>query len=110
MDPRHGGVNCTATCGSPQYLGDGYCDDDNNVCGCNWDNGDCCTVDETANDHCSVCMCLDRTSVHYATAPCSPYCAHPTWSGDGFCDDDNNVRSFVCVARSEHRPRHTATQ
>merc|ERR1712147_398532 len=27
-------------CGAASYLGDGRCDDENNNCGCNWDDGD----------------------------------------------------------------------
>ena len=30
------------TCGSPDYKGDGNCDDDNNNKGCEYDGGDCC--------------------------------------------------------------------
>eukprot|EP01084_Bolivina_argentea_P304895 526655_1 len=31
-------------CGGTQsYIGDGYCDSDNNNAGCNWDGGDCCS-------------------------------------------------------------------
>ena len=29
-------------CGSPDYKGDGNCDDDNNNKGCDYDDGDCC--------------------------------------------------------------------
>ena len=29
-------------CGSPQWFGDGYCDDENNNAECGWDGGDCC--------------------------------------------------------------------
>ena len=29
-------------CGSPEYKGDGNCDDDNNHKGCGYDGGDCC--------------------------------------------------------------------
>ena len=28
-----------SACGSPQWKGDGYCDDENNNAGCNWDGG-----------------------------------------------------------------------
>ena len=34
--------NCTEYCGYPEYKGDGYCDWENNNCGCEWDGGDCC--------------------------------------------------------------------
>jgi hypothetical protein len=31
-------------CGSPQYKGDGNCDDNNNHKGCGYDGGDCCVA------------------------------------------------------------------
>merc|ERR1712032_1124834 len=30
------------SCGAPDYVGDKFCDDNNNNAGCNWDKGDCC--------------------------------------------------------------------
>ena len=45
-------------CGSPQWKGDGYCDDDNNNAGCAWDGGDCCG-EEVNTQYCSACECLD---------------------------------------------------
>ena len=45
-------------CGSPQWQGDGYCDDENNNEACQWDGGDCCG--ENVNTiYCSACECLD---------------------------------------------------
>ena len=29
-------------CPKPKHKGDGFCNDENNVCGCSWDGGDCC--------------------------------------------------------------------
>ena len=56
-------TTCSGTCGDPDYKGDGYCDDTNNYCGCEWDGGDCCeTTTSTSTvitDYCSVCECLD---------------------------------------------------
>ena len=43
-----------STCGSPHWQGDGYCDDDNNNAGCNWDDGDCCG-DDVNTQWCNVC-------------------------------------------------------
>ena len=45
-------------CGSPNWKGDNYCDDDNNNAGCEWDGGDCCG-DDVKTQYCSVCECLD---------------------------------------------------
>ena len=49
-------------CGFPMYKGDGYCDDPNNNCGCDWDGGDCCgnNVDTL---FCTTCKCLDPNQV-----------------------------------------------
>ena len=45
-------------CGSPQWKGDNYCDDDNNNEKCEYDGGDCCG-DNVKEDYCSICQCLD---------------------------------------------------
>ena len=45
-------------CGSPEYKGDNFCDDENNNAGCEWDGGDCCG-DNVNTQYCSVCECLD---------------------------------------------------
>merc|ERR1712032_227791 len=39
------------------------CDDENNNCACNWDNGDCCadSGDKSQFDHCKDCKCLNPT-------------------------------------------------
>ena len=41
-----------------QYIGDGTCDDANNVEECQWDGGDCCG-DNVVIYYCSDCACLD---------------------------------------------------
>ena len=46
-------------CGSPQWKGDDYCDDDNNNSGCDWDGGDCCG-DNVNKSYCVVCQCLNQ--------------------------------------------------
>jgi hypothetical protein len=40
------------------WIGDGYCDDDNNCSSCSYDGGDCCG-DSVVTDYCSDCQCLD---------------------------------------------------
>ena len=44
--------------GNVDWIGDGYCDDENNVEECQWDGGDCCG-DYVSTTWCSVCACLD---------------------------------------------------
>jgi len=82
---------CKAKCGKPNYKGDGYCDDDNNSCGCDWDGGDCCGAKNF--DYCSKCKCLDCKFVSKGDA-CTTIikgiCLKPLWKGDGNCDDMNN--------------------
>ena len=82
----------TGSCGSPNYKGDGFCDDINNVAGCDWDDGDCCGT-SVATDYCNDCECLDCT-FSLAVGDCVDYvasdCAKPKFVGDGYCDDDNN--------------------
>ena len=48
-------------CGSdiPHWIGDGYCDDENNNDGCNFDGGDCC-LDEIIADYCTECVCYEE--------------------------------------------------
>ena len=45
-------------CGSPNWKGDGFCDDDNNNDKCEYDGGDCCG-DDVKENYCSICACLD---------------------------------------------------
>merc|ERR1711907_268255 len=57
-------------CGVIEYKGDGYCDDENNDAGCDFDGGDCCTatagVVNTA--YCSEGACLDPSADNSAGA------------------------------------------
>ena len=51
-------------CGSPEYIGDGQCDDDNNNADCGFDGGDCCPGDSPPSgwdDFCEDCTCLSET-------------------------------------------------
>merc|ERR1712088_952146 len=58
-------------CGSPQWFGDNYCDDDNNNEECGWDGGDCCG-DNVNTQYCSACECLDPNAGGPTTAPPPP--------------------------------------
>ena len=53
-----GGGGGSGSCGSPQWKGDNYCDDNNNNAGCGWDGGDCCGSNVN-KQYCSICKCLD---------------------------------------------------
>ena len=81
---------CAAPCGTPAYQGDGFCDDNNNNCGCDWDGGDCCGVSGKGKQYnfCTDCDCLDPEANTNST--CGGACGSPNFVGDGFCDDNNN--------------------
>ena len=108
LDPNGGGSAPTSAptpsppsdaCGSPQWFGDNYCDDENNNEECGWDGGDCCG-DDVNTDYCSACECLDPNGGGSAPTPAptipptpsppSDACGSPHWFGDNYCDDDNN--------------------
>ena len=73
-------------CGSPQWFGDNYCDDENNNEECGWDGGDCCG-DNVNTQYCSACECLDPNAGGPTTAPPPPVttegpsdaCGSPQW-------------------------------
>jgi len=51
---------CETTCLKKQWIGDGYCDDENNNAECDYDGGDCCGNSRSNwNKHCQRCTCLD---------------------------------------------------
>merc|ERR1711881_403677 len=97
LDPNGGGETTDApteppkdACGSPQWFGDNYCDDDNNNEDCGWDGGDCCG-DNVNTQYCSVCECLDpnggaETTTVVVSAP-SPTTAAPSPPASGDCAD-----------------------
>ena len=62
LDPAQQGSGsppaCPDSCIFPEFKGDDYCDDQNNVAGCEWDGGDCCG-DNVNTEYCSACVCLD---------------------------------------------------
>ena len=45
-------------CAIPNDVGNGYCADENNNTGCNFDNGDFC-ASNVNTDYCSLCLCLE---------------------------------------------------
>ena len=83
----------TTNGGCNQWVGDGSCDDSNNIEACSFDGGDCCGSNVNTI-FCTVCQCLEgggggsggtTTAPHGTT---SGVCNQ--WAGDGFCDDINN--------------------
>lgn len=100
LDPKSkpaSGCPNKGKCLSFIYKGDGLCDDDNNNCGCNWDNGDCCGNTgydpKTQYNYCnkaSGCKCLDPKSKPVSGCPNKGKCLAFIYKGDGHCDDENN--------------------
>ena len=83
----------TGSCGVQQFMGDGFCDDDNNNAGCDWDGGDCCSS-ASSYAFCSSCQCLDCTVAGTQSDECTDaitgYCGTLYYVGDGYCDSENN--------------------
>jgi len=94
LDPEGAPEECNIPCGASQWSGDGFCDDENNHCGCDWDSGDCCgsSGEATQYAYCKDCLCLNLESADYVEIDetCSGQCYHTSWKGDTFCDDENN--------------------
>jgi len=85
IDPKNKGKKPSKpTCGSPNYKGDGVCDDNNNNKGCGYDGGDCCGA-QVNKKYCKVCKCIDPKNQGG-----KPTCGSPKYKGDGNCDDNNN--------------------
>ena len=89
-------VPCDGKCTKPFFIGDNFCDDENNKCACNWDDGDCCGGLNTflggknSFTVCTDCLCLDPDNRASSCATDGPTCAVNGHAGDGVCDDDNN--------------------
>eukprot|EP01083_Nonionella_stella_P022772 62967_1 len=94
-------------CGGTQsYIGDGYCDSDNNNAGCNWDGGDCC--EESCIDSTHTCAttqygCLDpkyatTTTTTTTTTTLNDDCdvSFPSNLGNGRCNSYSNYNTADC--------------
>jgi hypothetical protein len=81
---------CSGICSVHAFKGDGFCDDQNNICGCGWDGGDCCG--ETRDIRfCEMCACRDPADTTCSGDFAGPgTCEVGAYSGDGYCDDGNN--------------------
>ena len=63
-------------------VGDGYCNDETNIPGCNYDGGDCCGSCINTN-FCENCSCIGDINTNEVQNPSI---------GDGFCNDElNNI-------------------
>ena len=62
---------------SLELIGNGFCNDDANNVGCNFDNGDCCGSD-VHEGYCSECMCYEGCNASFE------------FIGDGYCHDETN--------------------
>lgn len=97
---------CQGKCSNKQWQGDGNCDDNNNVCGCDWDGGDCCGAKPAGLQYCNKdiknkhgvvigCKCLNPDYVPdkgdgCGQIGCKGKCNSAKYVGDGNCDDNNN--------------------
>jgi len=70
---------------NPNWIGDGFCDDDHNNPSCKYDQGDCCNSN-ASHEFCTICLCLDPL---YTVSP-NAKCNHTLWIGDDVCDDETN--------------------
>ena len=93
-------------CTKAHWLGDGYCDIENNNPECNWDDGDCCSTDSYYSSECCPSLTSEwhsypTFSLCTADGPldpkCScgadtstPICTFPERKGDDICDLSNN--------------------
>ena len=71
----------TTGCGSnhPNWIGDGYCDDETNNEECSYDGNDCCGPNVNTN-WCTECICYEFVN-----------CAAPLdLISNGFCNDESN--------------------
>ncbi|CAM9143155.1 unnamed protein product [Ectocarpus sp. 12 AP-2014] len=78
-DDDDGSTSCTTS-----YISDGKCDSSNNISGCDYDGGDCCScdcLDDTYECGVSGFTCIDPTSSCYY---------HHYYDDDYYDDDDYN--------------------
>ena len=79
------GKRCLRACFDRELTGNGYCDDEMNHVGCNFDGGDCCGPN-TNTDFCIYCACLNGT----LSEPTCEDVGITGHIGDGYCDDYND--------------------
>ena len=72
--------------GAFNWIGDGYCNHQNNNAYCSYDGGDCCGENVNmffCNPNSGLCQCIIGDTNHGE-------CPNPGWIGDGYCDDITN--------------------
>ena len=56
-----------------EFLGDGFCDDQNNFSNCEYDHDDCCRLnDPYAHNYCDICLCKSNETnypISFETKP-----------------------------------------
>eukprot|EP00299_Pterocystis_sp_00344_P000471 c10126_g4_i2.p1 GENE.c10126_g4_i2~~c10126_g4_i2.p1 ORF type:complete len:1160 (-),score=371.89 c10126_g4_i2:73-3552(-) len=69
-------------CLHPEWNGDGWCDEENNIPGCDYDGGDCCLITcESAEYDCG------ENGYHCR----NPDICRADWINDAYCDSKNNI-------------------
>ena len=74
-----------------KFKADGFCDDNNNNAGCEWDGGDCCDA-SASYIFCIECECKDCTAKtsDECVSQISGRCEISAYQGDNYCDSGNN--------------------
>ncbi|MDP6126403.1 MAG: hypothetical protein QGH20_11700, partial [Candidatus Latescibacteria bacterium] len=95
-DPEN--IECEEAGGSLDWLGDGYCDSENNIDVCSWDAGDCCESTCVSTEEASCGEngydCRDPSADDYVDPsenPCLAAGGSLNWVSDGYCDGGNNI-------------------
>ena len=84
LDPKkvHLPRQVDTSCKHWAVKGNGYCDDEANILGCDWDGGDCCG-DHVVKGKCDICACKEDTAASEFVQ------CERTLMFDGLCDVRN---------------------
>ena len=72
----------TFAAGYHPLVGNGFCNDDTNIAGCNYDGGDCCGYNINS-EHCTECTCFHQET-------CLAGVTH-VFVGDGVCNNETYI-------------------
>ena len=109
--PSYSTFQVPKTCN--EYIGDGYCDDENNNAECNFDEGDCCNIGGYVNwdDFCTICKCkadvTTTSTIVTSTETTSTVDVGPT--SDGLISTSSKVTSTSTIAISTLTTSGTST-